>query len=136
MELLFNLVWLFLSLALLASMHRRCARSQRSARALDSFHRYLTVVVLSFMLLPVISMTDDLHAMTTMAEGERTDRKISAAQNPHLQDHPLFHPAYTTASLPVEYCSGCYEIVSPTCLLPVIALRPTRLHSDRAPPKK
>ncbi len=136
MELLLNLAWLLLSLTLLASLRTKQSRSLGFSGAADRRRRYLTVIVLSFLLLPVISMTDDLHAMTAMADSERTDRRCSAIQNQHLQDHTQIHPAFSAGPVYLEDPRVCIGIVGSFHLLPDVAILPIALHSDRAPPEK
>ena len=136
MELLLNLVWLLTALSLIAVLRSQLFSTEIPLAQSNVRRRYITVILLSFLLLPVISMTDDLYAMTTMAERERTDRRISAVQNDHLQDCFLIHPASTASSPQVEHCTVCYGTVDPICLLPAMALRPASVLSDRAPPQK
>ncbi|MHB8301454.1 MAG: hypothetical protein ACYDC6_01260 [Acidobacteriaceae bacterium] len=136
MELLFNLAWLVVSAALLASLQSRRARSSAPAGEANRGRRCLAVFLLSFLLLPAISMTDDLHAMTTMAEGERTYRKISAAQNGHLQNPWLTHPAMAASLPPTGLHDVCHGVVA-SIELPEPPLRCfTKLLSDRAPPAR
>ena len=134
MELLLNLVWLLLSLALLAGAWSRWCCVQVPPSRIERRRRYLTVFVLSFLLLPVISMTDDLHAMTTMAESERTDLKVAAVQSQHLQDQTQIHPAFSAGPDYLEVPCICIGLIGPFRLLPDAAAPPIALQSDRAPP--
>ena len=136
MELLLNLVWLLLSLALLAGTWSNWRCVQGPPGRAERRRRYLTVVVLSFLLLPVISMTDDLHAMTTMAESERTDLKVAAVQSRHLQDLTQIHPAFSAGPDYLEVRCICIGLIGPFRLLPDVAAPPIALQSDRAPPEK
>ncbi|MHB2007950.1 MAG: hypothetical protein ACYCOX_07870 [Acidobacteriaceae bacterium] len=136
MELLLNLVWLLLSLALLAGAWSSWCCVQGPPGRTERRRRYLTVFVLSFLLLPVISMTDDLHAMTTMAESERTDLKVAAVQSQHLQDRTQIHPAFSAGPDYLEVRCICIGLIGPFRLLPDVAAPPIALQSDRAPPEK
>jgi hypothetical protein len=138
-ELLLNIVWLLTVLLLFTAPVLQAHTSlpgRFSSSPVRIPRRYIALIILSFLLLPVISMTDDLYAMATMAESDRTDRTISAVQNDHLQNCFLIHPASTASSPQVEYCSVCYGTIDPICLLPAMALRPASVLSDRAPPQK
>ena len=81
MEVLFNLVWLALSVALLGfwlSGQRQWA--DESLRA-STRMQIMALAVLIVILLPVVSLTDDLQACTAPAEAERLMRR-------DLQVHP------------------------------------------------
>ena len=135
MELLFNLVWLLLSLTLLSSLRISRSRAHGHACAADR-RRYLTAIVLSFLLLPVISMTDDLHAMTTMTESERTDLRVAAVQSQHQQDHTQIPPAFSAGPVYLERPWICVGAVGSSRPLPGVVILPISLYSDRAPPEK
>ncbi|MGH9616292.1 MAG: hypothetical protein ACRD28_06075 [Acidobacteriaceae bacterium] len=57
-------------------------------------------MILIAMLLPVISMTDDLQAMVTPTDGEQIVRRFEVSANGHFHLH--LHP---TMSLPVRNSS-------------------------------
>lgn len=92
MELLLNLLWLAASVSLGVAL--LCSRGRRSVASEDRIHSHsaawVSYVILIAMLLPVISMTDDLQAMVTPADGEQIVRRIEAAVPGHSPVH--FHP--------------------------------------------
>jgi hypothetical protein len=91
-ELLLNILWLAASLmlggVLLYSRSRREAVSANSPRPHSA--AWVFYLILIAMLLPIISMTDDLQAMVTPADGEQISRRFEAAVPNHTPVH--FHP--------------------------------------------
>lgn len=133
MELLFNLVWLALSLGLLTSLG--CKLARHSGHAVTWRQRYFAAIVLSFLLLPVISMTDDLHAMTAMAESERSsDRRTCTVQTQAPQHHVRIHPAFSAAPSETGAPLACVGQVAVLFSATHTTLPPCKPHSDRAPP--
>ena len=108
MELLLNLVWLLLSLGLFARLSVDLRRERQCGRTGHApvWVRSLSAVVLAFILLPVISMTDDLHAMPAMAEGERAVR-AQAADTAQQQQHNLRVAVVFLAALPMFQSPLC-----------------------------
>ncbi len=137
MELLLNLAWLCIVFALfiLLRLQGDSGSGRLSNFQASKSQRYLILIALSFLLLPVISMTDDLYAMTTMAESERADRRISAVQSQHLQDQTQIHPAFSAGHVYLECPWICFGVVNTFRPLPNVEMRPIALCSDRAPPK-
>ena len=92
MELLLNLLWLAASVSLGVALLR--SRSRRSVASKDCIHSHsaawVSYLILVAMLLPVISMTDDLQAMVTPADGEQIVRRMEAAVPGHSPVH--LHP--------------------------------------------
>ena len=92
MELILNLLWLAASVSLGVVLVR--SRSRRHLTSKDCIHSQSTVwvsyLVLIAMLLPVISMTDDLQAMVTPADSEQIVRRFEAAIPSHAPVH--LHP--------------------------------------------
>jgi hypothetical protein len=103
-EVLFNLVWLITGTLLFGLVRHQLRHNAQNWRL---WQKYLAVAVLSFMLLPVISITDDLHAMTILAEGERVCR-ADAANSPSRAALPHFLPAAGSDALlnPPLLCLG------------------------------
>ena len=130
-ELLLNLVWLATAFSLFALLWRQLRRNAGAGRVAQ---RYLSAAVLSFLLLPVISMTDDLHAMTMMAEGERAGGKMVASQDDAPHSTPLMFLPSADGAAPLKaplFCLGTLDIRSiGHNVLPLFF--PS--HSDRAPP--
>lgn len=91
-ELLLNLLWLAASVSLgfllLNSRGRRRIASEDYIRSHSA--AWVSYLVLIAMLLPVISMTDDLQAMVTPADGEQIVRRMEAAVPGHSPIH--LHP--------------------------------------------
>ena len=100
MELLLNLVWLLISVAIFAglALSLRRERQRGFEEHASPYLRYISALVLVFILLPVISMTDDLHAMPMMAEGERAVR-AQAADTSQQQQHKMRVPVLFLAAL-------------------------------------
>jgi hypothetical protein len=121
-ELLLNLLWFAASASLGAAL--LYSRRRRSLASEDYVHchsaAWISYLILIAMLLPVISMTDDMQAMVTSTDGEQIVRRIEAAvpgQSPvhlhrtvfllarsvwlapvfetrPLESTPEFHPSY------------------------------------------
>ncbi|MGA8287604.1 MAG: hypothetical protein WB950_02810, partial [Acidobacteriaceae bacterium] len=89
MELLLNLLWLAASLSLAVLLHN--SRGRRGVASQNYVHSHsvawISYLVLVAMLLPVISMTDDLWAMTTPTDGEQIVRRIESAAPGHSPVH-------------------------------------------------
>jgi hypothetical protein len=84
-ELLLNLLWLAASATLGGLLLN--SRGRRGVRSPDYVHSHsaawVSYLILVAMLLPVISMTDDLQAMVTPADGEQIVRRIESAAPGH-----------------------------------------------------
>jgi hypothetical protein len=84
MELLLNLLWLSVSVVLGVLLLK--SRGERRIARAGYIHSHSTAwisyLILIAMLLPVISMTDDLQAMVTPADGEQIARRFEAAAVP------------------------------------------------------
>ena len=75
MEALFNLAWVALTFALFA-MWLAIARTRRKDSLLPSLGvQLIAIAMLAVILLPVISLTDDLQAAPTLAESEHVNRR-------------------------------------------------------------
>jgi len=126
-----NLVWLLTAVTLFTLSLRRFPGNARNRHA---SLRLLAVTVLTFLLLPVISMTDDLHAATMLAEGDRAYRKQAADLDhfSHSAQPGFLASAAVNASLDAPlFCFGLIE--APKVAFPVPSqFFPSR--SGRAPP--
>jgi hypothetical protein len=91
-ELLLNLLWLAASASMAVLLLN--SRGRRGGASQDYVHSHsaawISYLVLIAMLLPVISMTDDLQAMVTPADGEQIARRFEAAVPSHSPMH--LHP--------------------------------------------
>jgi hypothetical protein len=85
-ELLLNFLWLSLSLALVLTW----VRAVRHGHTKHTWSAFVALALLLLLLLPVISMTDDLVAMENRAELEHVVRR---------SEMPLLHLAHDTAAL-------------------------------------
>jgi len=85
-ELLLNFLWFALSLALVLTWVRAVRRGDTKA----SWSVFVALILLVVLLLPVISMTDDLVAMDSRTELEHVVRRVEL---------PLLQLAHTTAAL-------------------------------------
>lgn len=75
MEVFFNLVWVALCIALFA-VWLRGVRQERKHSLLPGVRtQIVAIAMLAIILLPVISLTDDLQAMNTPAEAEHLFRR-------------------------------------------------------------
>ncbi|MHB1935195.1 MAG: hypothetical protein ACYCOR_01260 [Acidobacteriaceae bacterium] len=106
MELLLNLVWLAASAVLGALLLK--SRSRRTGVSADYVHSdsaaWISYLILIAMLLPVISMTDDLQAMVTLTDGEQIARRFETAAPDHSAVHlhaVLFLPVRNGLFAPV-----------------------------------
>ena len=134
MELLLNLAWLLLALPAYWVWRRDAgSRAQRRSGSTGSLLALACALVLLF---PVISATDDLHAMRAEMEdsavSKRTVRQAgsdkSSAWVHRLQGPPAI--VARTSLLPafeVRLFEGCVAKVSPLS-------NPCVLHAGRAPP--
>ncbi|HYK38334.1 hypothetical protein [Alloacidobacterium sp.] len=95
MELLLNLVWLVLSLSLAALWIRGSRRAVASSGQVDWRVQLLALAMLIVILLPVISMTDDVQAMSA-AEIEHVTRRADLLPN---SDQPADIPALLNTTL-------------------------------------
>ncbi len=90
MELLLNIVWLLLSLSLVFLWKRGVRRFGTQSKLPDLRIQLIALALLVVILLPVISMTDDIQAIST-AEIEHVTRKVDMApvaeQPASLADH-------------------------------------------------
>ncbi|RZU40459.1 hypothetical protein [Edaphobacter modestus] len=86
MELLLNFLWLSISLALIVTW----AKAVRRGDTKNSWSAYVALALLLVLLLPVISMTDDIFAIDGPSELEHVVRR---------GDMPLLHLAHDTAAL-------------------------------------
>jgi hypothetical protein len=98
-ELLLNLLWLAASASLGVAL--LYSRSRRRTASEDYVHSHsaawVSYLILVAMLLPVISMTDDLQAMVTPTDGEQILRRIESAVPGHSPVH-----LYRTVFLQVQ----------------------------------
>ncbi len=135
MELLLNLTWLSLSVSLgvllLASRSRckamfgKCAYTRSTA--------WISYGILVALLLPAISMTDDLMAMVAPSDGEQIMRRYEAsatAYHHHAVIDAVFHNGRDGSAVPLV-CTGRLETLPAFRLF---AHPPVRQTPGRAPP--
>ena len=134
MELLLNLVWL--TLALPAIWLWRCEASKRGSRPFDSWRCLLVLSSLLLLLFPVVSATDDLHALRPEIEesslskrvlrpatGHKAQLRLSSADASPLEVGPFpDHPSHDV----------CGKVLWPSVVLP--ELRRLGPPASRAPP--
>lgn len=92
MELALNLVWMFTAVVLLGLWHRYAPR-RGAGRLLQA----AALIALILLLLPVVSVTDDLHFSAVASETELGQRREH-----HLAPLPPIHPAALPALLPAS----------------------------------
>jgi hypothetical protein len=87
-ELFFNIVWALLSLGLIAFWVHECTQAQGPRRT-RLLWQVAALLVLIAVLLPVVSLTDDLQACTTPAEAEHLCRRGAILHFLDSQTNPL-----------------------------------------------
>jgi hypothetical protein len=134
-ELLLNLTWLALSIALgvllVASRSKHEAASGRCVHTRST--AWISYLVLIALLLPAISMTDDLMAMVAPADGEQITRRYDATAVGHHPVHfhvDLFHVVRDPSISPLS----CIENLKSTPAFQSFFPPPRRLARGRAPP--
>lgn len=137
MELLLNLIWLALSVAL--GVLLVASRSRCEAEAKDCSHSrstaWVAYVILIALLLPAISMTDDLMAMATPCDGEQIARRYDSPCLGQQHQHSaivvaVFHAARSSSDTSLV-CVGRQEAPADFPLIFFPSLRNAR---GRAPP--
>ena len=134
MELLLNLAWMLLALPAVWLWRR--GGDARVARRVTARQCLLALGCAVVLLFPVISATDDLHAMRAEMEESATSKRtvLQAGSEKHstwvnrLQGPPALTASIAWAPAPE---AGRFEI-SALCLVAVA--RPCALHMGRAPP--
>lgn len=134
MELLLNLVWLLLAVPAYWLWHRGAGAGAR--RRFNSLQCLLALGCLLVLLFPVISATDDLHAMRAeMEESGPSKRSIQQAGsdkasgwNQRWQSAPAIVAGTPAFALSLQ---GWLELSSPSSLIPAA---PSILGAGRAPP--
>ncbi|MFZ0290429.1 MAG: hypothetical protein WBW98_10795 [Candidatus Sulfotelmatobacter sp.] len=134
MELLLNLAWVLLVLP--AYWLWRRGAGARVARRVTALQCLLALGCAVVLLFPVISATDDLHAMRAEMEESATSKRTvrQAASEKHsawvnrLQGPPGFVASTVTEPVPE---AGLLEVCV-SCLAPLA--RPCVLRAGRAPP--
>lgn len=102
-ELVFNLLWLSLSAALVFFWAvRQRGRTGKSLRC-DTRMQIVALAMLIVILLPVVSLTDDLQTHTTPAEAEHLGRRVDLQINADTGMHAA--SIAITALLAVEQAS-------------------------------
>jgi hypothetical protein len=134
MELALNLVWLLVSLGLgLGLFASRRARARGAGRPMPGWALWTGYVVLVALLLPAISMSDDLLAMVAPAEGEQIARRYDAPRQmlaPVTQHHVLLHRAPRVLLAPPALFAWMEISSAPIVRLPLLS----RSLRARAPP--
>jgi len=131
MELLLNLLWLLLAMP--AFWLWRYSRTAPKRRQFDAFRCFLALGCLLVILFPVVSATDDIHAMRAEMEESPSKKSIcqSGGDKPgslKWQAQPALASASTSCGI-AEFAWYCFPAsVSFSSSAPMIA------RSDRAPP--
>lgn len=135
MELLLNITWLVVSAALgvmlVASRSRREAASGERVCKLSAV--WMCYLVLIALLLPAISMTDDMLAMVAPRDGEQISRRyeVSAAGQHHADFHPALFCAVRYPSHGPLVRIGILKAIPATR---IFCLSPRQRTQGRAPP--
>jgi hypothetical protein len=133
MELLLNLAWMLLALPAYWLWRRAGARREHRVTALQCLLALGCVIVLLF---PVISATDDLHAMRAEMEESATNKRAvrQAGSEKHSAGaNRAQGPPALVASMawPIAPEAGLREVCV-LCLAPLA--RPCDFYAGRAPP--
>lgn len=127
MELLLNLCWLLLTAPALFLW----LRQRQHPRSLQFA---ITHICLLFLLFPVISVTDDLHAMgQEMEESPSVKRGLNDVANHHAAEHHHITLAAAVTSTQMPSCREVCGLVEKIEDHVRVTLRTTTL-SGRAPP--
>jgi hypothetical protein len=134
MELLLNLAWVLLALPAFWLWSK--SNSGRRAGDFTPLQVLLALGCILVLLFPVISATDDLHAMRAeMEESATNKRSVRAAGGDR---GPVWNGrSHSLLAMPVEIASsirveaGFLELSTPACPLP---MAPVILRASRAPP--
>ena len=86
MEVLFNLIWVAVSVALFAVWLICFPQKRKKSLLPGAGTQIVALAMLAIILLPVISLTDDLQATNTPAEAEHLSRRGDLE---HALDHSL-----------------------------------------------
>lgn len=129
MELLLNLAWLLLALPAYW-LWRRCARKVTSVQCL------LALACALVLLFPVISASDDLHAMRAEMEdssiNKRTVRPAGSDKNSSWVNRLQGPPAAVASAVGLVAPEVSLLEICATCVSPLT--RPSVFHAGRAPP--
>jgi len=134
MELLLNLVWLTLALPALWLWRREASR--RRSRRFDSWRCLVVLSSLLMLLFPVVSATDDLHAMRPEVEESSLSKRMLRPATGHKAQ---VRSSGADAS-PVEAgwfpSAPSHGVCGKVCLPPVVLpqSRPLGAPASRAPP--
>jgi hypothetical protein len=134
MELLLNLVWLLLALP--AYWLWRRGAEARAARRITALQFLLVLACALVLLFPVISATDDLHAMRAEMEESATSKR--AVRQAGSERHSAWvnrlqgPPALAANAVRPPTAEDKLLEVCVLCLAPLA--RPCDLHAGRAPP--
>jgi hypothetical protein len=134
MELLLNLAWLLLALP--AYWLWRRGSETRLARGVTSLQCLLALGCVLVLLFPVISASDDLHAMRAEMEdsslSKRTVRQAGSDKNSAWVNRLQGPPATVASAVRLVTPEVGLLEVSVTCVSPLA--RPCVFHAGRAPP--
>jgi hypothetical protein len=135
MELLLNLVWLLLALPGYWLWRKRAAGG-RQEHAFTGLQCLLALGCMLILLFPVISATDDLHAMRCEVEepgmNKRTVRQAGSDKNPSGVNRLQPPPAAVTSAVSLAAPETGWHKVSVAYLAPTVA--PCVCRFGRAPP--
>jgi hypothetical protein len=135
MELLLNLLWLTLAIPALL-VWRRIPVGARNFRAPRRLHAFLILSCLLALLFPVISASDDLHAMQQeIEESSPSKRTVRQAGNSFASEWPQADHFFVRAVSQTNPCRGdeiCGSVFVGTVSVPLAV--PVCPRGPRAPP--
>jgi len=133
-ELLFNLLWLTLSFGLVLFWTMRQRRRAGGLLLCSTRTQIVALAMLIVILLPVVSLTDDLQACTTPAEAEHLGRRVDL----HINADTCIHAAsmVVAAHLAVERASRLQRLayLHPAMMTKAPSAGYLRIAGSRPPP--
>lgn len=134
MELIFNLLWLTLSLALILWWVIGQRRGSRESRGYSRRMQIVALVILIVVLLPVVSLTDDLRTGATPAEAEHFARRVDLQINPDTHLHSLSVAIFAVVALEQASRLQTLSYLRPAAETKAPSAHHVRVSGNRPPP--
>jgi hypothetical protein len=131
MELFLNLAWVLLAALMCCLWPRFAPRTGPEQRMQDRRMQFVALAMLILILLPVISVTDDLMAVQNPAETDSCQRRDHVVSNAHS-----IFPAVAALPLPVfsELSFGVLRLAAPGHLPAPVVYHPGLASIQNRPP--
>jgi hypothetical protein len=108
-EIFFNLIWVGVTVALVAAWCAACRQKDHAPLRPAVAVQLIALAILAAVLLPAISLTDDLQATVNPAETEHLSRRTGLQGLPDPQPHSqpvLFAPPVAAFTIPSRVLLG------------------------------